>query len=109
MENLEEFMIEDDSSLELTDLTSKDEYQSFGIQNPNHNLMLDLPELQENTKAYISIKFRSMEDDKYNDLINSLNEKQRQYLSHALSQITSKSPFYEFVSGKFVIVYFLFC
>lgn len=77
-----------------------EEYRAFGIQELEHDLSQDFPNLLIENISTIKKSNILMEDQEYEHLILSLNERQKNYLAHVLHNITHKIIFNEFVSGE---------
>lgn len=75
------------------------EFKIYGIQEIDHDLSLDLPNLCTDIIVPVKKAIYIMEDSKFDRLIRSLNMKQKQYLSHLMNNISKNIIFYEFISG----------
>lgn len=85
------------------DIQIDDEYKAFDMQNPEYDLTADFPNLV--TEPTISVRKTAvlLEDEEYSNMIRTLNNKQRKYLSHIFHNICNNNIFYEFISGKYII------
>lgn len=79
------------------------EFKVYGIQELDHDLSLDFPELMNEPVNNIRKETVLLDESEYKTLIRSLNEKQREYLAHVLDNIENETLFYDFVSGKLYI------
>lgn len=78
------------------------EFKVYGIQEIDHDLSLDFPELMNKPVNNIRKETVLLDESEYETLIRSLNGKQREYLAHVLDNIQNENIFYDFVGGKFL-------
>lgn len=75
------------------------EFQVYGLQEMDHDLSLDLPNLTNERVYNIRKETVVLDESDYIELMRSLNDKQRIYLSHLHHNIVHGKEFHEFVSG----------
>lgn len=95
--------VDENESDEIAGPEERDKkFQIYGIRDTeDHDIVLDFPTLHDRTLddiTVIKIPLR-MEHDRFENLITSLNHKQREYLQHFLHKIKSSEPFYEIITG----------
>lgn len=79
----------------------KDEFKIYGIRKTEHDIVLDFPALKDRKSDDVTvIKLPPrIKENNFQDLITSLNCRQREYLQHLLQKIESRKSSYNIVTG----------
>lgn len=78
-----------------------EKFRAYGIQDIEQDISIEFPELLNDPISNVKKATTILSDMSYITLIRSLNEKQQNYLSHAMHKIKKTEKIYEFVGDKF--------